>query len=217
LNSVVTDLNSVNEIIKILKEELDCVGMEVRNGVGTIQSKNKVSDYSEDDWNLMNQKHTTKQRNFSRYIPVPVITSNRFSVLENSQHSCEIISRQPPIKSSWSDAVMSRQKKVAYGKQQNISRIPVIKNCSNLPCNGDACETSSSNLTGNQEVGKQSKKQISAKKMKHKILIIGDCHGRECASKVKYNLDNDFEVQGVINPGASLTANTNSVKEEVKL
>jgi hypothetical protein len=53
--------------------------------------------------------------------------------------------------------------------------------------------------------------------MKHKILIIRDSHGRMCASKVKYNLNNGFEVQGIINPGASLTAFTNSVKVEVKL
>jgi hypothetical protein len=53
--------------------------------------------------------------------------------------------------------------------------------------------------------------------MKHNILIVGDSHGRGCTSKVKYNLDNGFEVQGVINPGAGLTAITSSVKEEVEL
>jgi hypothetical protein len=66
-------------------------------------------------------------------------------------------------------------------------------------------------------VGKQSKKQTSAKKKNHKILIIGDSHGRDCTSKVKYNLDSGFEVQGVIKPSASLTAITNSVNDEVKL
>jgi hypothetical protein len=74
LNSVVIELNSVKEIVRILKEELDSIGMEVRNSVGNIQSKNNVSDYSEDDWNLMNQKYAMKQRNFPRYIPVPVVT-----------------------------------------------------------------------------------------------------------------------------------------------
>jgi hypothetical protein len=137
-------------------------------------------------------------------------------MLENHQHTFEIDS-EPLIIPMWPDAGVSRQKRVTYGKRQNISRIPVVKNCSNLPCNSIACETSSSNLTGNQEVGKQSKKQTSAKKTNHKILIIGDSHGRECTSKVKYNLDNGFEVQGVIKPGASLTVITNSVNDKVKL
>jgi hypothetical protein len=80
--------------------------------------------------------------------------------------------------------------------------MPVVKDCSNLPSYSDAGQTSSSNKAGNQIVGKQNQKLISRKKMKHKILIIGDSHERECASNVKYNLENDFEVQGVINPGA---------------
>jgi hypothetical protein len=125
----------------------------------------------------MNQKYAMKQRNLLRYLPVPVVISNRFSILENSQHSCEIISEQSQIASSWSDMVMTRQKGVANAKWQNPSRILVAKTSSNLPCNRDACET------GNKEVGKQSKKQTSGKKMKHKILIIGDSHGRVCAQK----------------------------------
>jgi hypothetical protein len=100
LNSVVTELNSIKENIKI-----DSVGMEVPTfystySVGTIQSKNNVSDYSEDDWNLMNQKYATKQRNRLRYIPVPVVSSNCFSILEFSQHTFEIVGEQPPITSS---------------------------------------------------------------------------------------------------------------------
>jgi hypothetical protein len=50
--------------------------------------------------------------------------------------------------------------------------------------------------------------------MKHKILIIEDYHGRECASYVKYNLENDFEVQGVINPGAGIKEITNCEKRD---
>jgi hypothetical protein len=50
LNNVVIELNSVKEIVKILKEELDIVEMEVRSNVDTIQSKNNVSDYSEKNW-----------------------------------------------------------------------------------------------------------------------------------------------------------------------
>lgn len=147
----------------------------------------------------MNQKYTTKQKTLLRYISVPAVTSNRFSILENSQHTCENVSEQPQITSSWADVVMSRQNRVACGKRQNTSRIPAAKNCSNLPCK---C--------------KRSKKLTSAKRAKQDFNYRGR-HGRVCASKVKCNLENCFEVQGVINPGAGLTAITNSVKEEVKL
>jgi predicted phosphodiesterase len=112
--------------------------------------------------------------------------------------------------------MMSRQRRGAYGRQQITNRMPVVEDCSNLPSNSDAGETSSSNKTGNQIVGKQSQKVTSRKKMKHRILIIGDSHGRECASNIKYNLENDFEVQGVINPGTGLKEITNSMKKEIK-
>jgi hypothetical protein len=110
----------------------------------------------------------------------------------------------------------SRQRRGAYGRREITYRMPVEKDCSNLPSNSAASEISSSNKTGNQIVGKQSQKLTSRKKIKHKILIIGDSHGRECASNVKYNLENDFEVQGVINPGAGLKDITNSVKKRDK-
>jgi hypothetical protein len=115
--------------------------------------------------------------------------------------------------------MMSRQRRGTYGRWQITNRMPVVKDCSNLPSNRDVGEISSSYKTGNQIVGKQSQKLTSKKKkkMKHKILITGDSHGREWASYVKYNLENDFEVQGVINPGAGLKEITNSLKKEIQL
>jgi hypothetical protein len=121
-----------------------------------------------------------------------VVTSNHFSVLKNPQHVNEKLGERPQNKSSWADMVRSRQKRVVYGKWQNRSGVPVAKNCSSLSCNSDACDCLSPNKTGKQAESKQSKKLTSAKMAKHKIVIIGDNHGRECASKVKFNLKNDF-------------------------
>jgi hypothetical protein len=39
---------------------------------------------------------------------------------------------------------------------------------------------------------------------------------RDCESKVKYEMDNTFQVQGVIKPGADLMTVTKTSKEEVK-
>jgi hypothetical protein len=58
---------------------------------------------------------------------------------------------------------------------------------------------------------------VLSEKKKHKIIIIGDRHGREGASSLIYNLGNEFEVQGIIKPGADIKAITNTVKEDIKL
>jgi hypothetical protein len=106
--------------------------------------------------------------------------------------------------------VTGRHKRAA--RRENVYRIPVINNRYELPCNSEVCETQVFNSAENHEVRKHHQK-----KKKHRILIIGDNHGRECASKIMYNLDSDFEVQGIIKSGADLMAITNKVKEEVKL
>jgi hypothetical protein len=53
---------------------------------------------------------------------------------------------------------------------------------------------------------------MSTERRKHKIITTGDSHGRDCASTMKYDLDNTFEVQGVIQPGADLMAITKNGK-----
>jgi hypothetical protein len=35
----------------------------------------------------------------------------------------------------------------------------------------------------------------------HKVLILGDNHAGECASEVRNQLNNEYEVSGFINPG----------------
>lgn len=48
------------------------------------------------------------------------------------------------------------------------------------------------------------------------MIISEASHGRDCASKEKYDLDNTFEAQQVIKPGADLMPTTKRAKEEVK-
>lgn len=40
-------------------------------------------------------------------------------------------------------------------------------------------------------------------KDKKKILILGDGHAKRIAKEVQYNLDQDFEVQAIVKPGAN--------------
>jgi len=45
-------------------------------------------------------------------------------------------------------------------------------------------------------------------KKQNKIIILGDSHVRGCAQEVQYNLGRDFEVQGIVKPGANTEINT---------
>jgi hypothetical protein len=49
-----------------------------------------------------------------------------------------------------------------------------------------------------------------------KIRITGNSHGRDCASKVKYDLNNTSEVKGVERPEAGLITITKTANEDIK-
>ena len=51
---------------------------------------------------------------------------------------------------------------------------------------------------------------------KHKIMIVGDSHTRGSASSIKHNLNNDFDLNGFVKPGAGITTLTSSVTEDTK-
>jgi hypothetical protein len=123
-----------------------------------------------------------------------------------------------PMETKWAEIVTRRHKGNNSDRGDNIYRIPVIKNRYKLPCDIEVNETQILNSTGNQESKKPYKTLASLRKKRHRIVIIGDSHGRECASKISHNLYSDFEVQGIIKPNADLImAITNTVKEEIKL
>jgi hypothetical protein len=121
-----------------------------------------------------------------------------------------------PMETKWTKIVTRRHKRNKSDRGDNIYRIPVIKNHYKLPCDIEVNESQILNSTGNQESKKPYTTQASLRKKRHKIVIIGDSHGRECASKISHNLDSDFEVQGIIKPNTNLMAITNTVKEEIK-
>jgi hypothetical protein len=50
-------------------------------------------------------------------------------------------------------------------------------------------------------------------KVRQKILIIGDCHARGTASGMQHNLNDEFEIQGIVKPGADLEAITHTVNK----
>jgi hypothetical protein len=111
--------------------------------------------------------------------------------------------------------VTRRQKRTASSRHENIYSIPVINNRYDLPFSNGVSKIQALNSTEKQIIRKYNGKLASAKKKKHRILIIRDSHGRDCATKMTHNLDSDFEVQGIIKPGADLMTVTKTVKKEV--
>jgi hypothetical protein len=68
----------------------------------------------------------------------------------------------------------------------------------------------------NEDRDKIQKKTNKQKEKKHRIIVIGDSHGRGCAAEIKSNLDEDFEVQGFINPGTELNNIITSAKRDIQ-
>jgi hypothetical protein len=51
---------------------------------------------------------------------------------------------------------------------------------------------------------------------KHKITIVGDSHSRCLAGNLKHNLSNDFDIDGLVKPGADINTLTSSFTENTK-
>jgi gamma-glutamyl-gamma-aminobutyrate hydrolase PuuD len=67
---------------------------------------------------------------------------------------------------------------------------------------------------GVQKLEKKCKKKITSNKRKHKIIITGDSHTRDCASEVKQIVHNTFKVQGVVKLGSGLMTITKSAEDD---
>jgi len=59
---------------------------------------------------------------------------------------------------------------------------------------------------------KKNHKKRSVKNKVHKVLILGDSHARGCASEVRNQLNNEYDISGFINPGSVLK----NIKESAK-
>jgi hypothetical protein len=139
------------------------------------------------------------------------------TILTKMESLCEIVNDQTSSESKWTDTVTRRQKRTASSRHKNIYSIPVINNRYKLPFSNDVSKIQALNSAKKANNKKYNGKLSSEKKKKHRILIISDSHGRDCATKMMHNLDSDFEVQGTIKPGADLTTITKTVKKEVNL
>ena len=68
----------------------------------------------------------------------------------------------------------------------------------------------------NEDRDKIHKKTNKQKEKKHTIIVTGDSHAQGCAAEIKSNLDEDFKVQGFVNPGTGLNTIITSAKRDIQ-
>jgi len=55
------------------------------------------------------------------------------------------------------------------------------------------------------------------KKVKQKIVIIGDSHARNCVAELQHSLGTIVAASSFLKPGTGMSAITDTVEEEIKL
>jgi hypothetical protein len=97
-----------------------------------------------------------------------------------------------------------KREKIATEKQANIFQLPVKNNRYGILTSKAGCDEKKEkkvNSVTKREEGRNTIKKC--KKKKHRIIILGDSHARGKAKELQYQLGYDFEVQGIVKPGAS--------------
>jgi len=102
-----------------------------------------------------------------------------------------------------SDVVTGRRR-ASYRLQKKPYQTLVINNRYDLlsPNERHGSETGTSRAVQQLKTGDDYNKKTSNKKQ-NKIIILGDSHVRGCAQEVQHNLGHNFEVQGIVKPGAN--------------
>jgi hypothetical protein len=90
-----------------------------------------------------------------------------------------------------------------------MSNILIIVNGQILESKGNEVNTKRAKAFGNGDSESPHNKD-------HKVLIIGDSHMRNCAANIKSTIKGNFEVQGVVKPGAEAHILVNAMKNKFK-
>ena len=146
-------------------------------------------------------RHSSKMRYSEVAANEPyTVTKNRFQLLNNLQvedSPADVPSKTPQPGKNYSSAVKIRSAR-AKGESQvtkvinkthflNANAIPVI-------------------VRGQAPISKSNPAQRQSSKWSHrkdhKVLIIGDSRTRHCATNVKSEIKDNYDVQGLVKPGA---------------
>jgi hypothetical protein len=129
-------------------------------------------------------------------------------------------------KISWARVATLQHNKSKYKKQKVACPLQITSNRYNLLCNdtNDDDDDDNDNTPTNlsklrkpttshvKRERKKNHKKRSVENKVHKVLMLGDSHTRGCASKVRNQLNNEYEVSEFINPGSEMK----NIKESAK-
>jgi len=145
-----------------------------------------------------------------------VIQADIDLILAKIESLKDLLRHQFETKISWTrlaalkDNKSTKKQKVADPFQITPNRYNLLGNDTNDDDDDDDDTPSNtgrlSELTTNhiRRDTKKNYKKSSVKSKAHKVLILGDSHARRCASEVKQQLNNEYEVFGFINPGSGM-------------
>ena len=133
--------------------------------------------------------------------------------------------RSHTSKDDWTQVTTTLNRKAKTSNNHLIQLIPPTHNkydvLSNLKeeretPNPAYKKVSPPNTRGHRTNTRKAQIVKSTKKVKHKVLIIGDSHARNSASLLQDNLSKDYETSSFVKPGAQMHAITDTAGEAVK-
>ena len=215
LNEEGMELKSVKEIVNILKRDVASINVRVHN-LCEQESPHTVTQPFE-NWPL---RHSTKKGycEMTAYKPYTV-TNNRFQLLDNFQENDspeDVLSEISQPGKDYGSAVKVRSARVKGDHQatKDIDKThyhnanfnnPDTKNIT-IPVIVKGQASTSKNNPVNRQNSKFSHK---------KVLIIGDRHARLCATNIKSEIRDNYDVQGLVKPGAEAGTLVNTVNSYI--
>jgi hypothetical protein len=208
LKEVRLELKSVKEIVNMLSRDLAAINMRIHNLHE--QESPHIAAQPFGNWP---SRHSIKKSysEVTAYKPY-IVTKHCFQSLENLQEndsSMDVLSEisQPGKDNCSVIKVRSDRVKVKHKVTKDINKThyhyhnanfgnPAMKDNLTIPVivKGQALSRKSN------PVKRQSIKFSPSKD--HMVLIIGDSHSRLCASNIKSEIKDNYDVQGLVKPGA---------------
>jgi hypothetical protein len=131
-------------------------------------------------------------------------------------------------KGTWKEIKHDRKRAAKHSKynlthQTEADSLPLLSNRYDALCNYPEDDDTPVNtlVSGmakprHTEMCKTNHKQRMGKKKKHKILIFGDSHAKDCAIELSHLLKQDFEVLGFVTPGSGMEHIKDTSMGEIK-
>jgi lysophospholipase L1-like esterase len=117
------------------------------------------------------------------------LSPEKYGIYVSSLGDCDKIKKNSKLPTKANGAVTTSAKIKAS------SYVPSLDDCDKIKKNSKSTEN---NLNNND---------------RHNIIILGDSHVRGWAENMKDNLDENYSVTGMVNPGASITTLNDSLKD----